>query len=235
MNDTGKFLTAVWANLIMANFPIDSAVLKPYVPSDTVLDDFQGTTYVSMVAFQFLKTKVFGIGIPLHRDFEEINLRFYVRREDETGIKRGVVFVREIVPRIAIALVARSVYEEPYISLPTRSKIIPPELLYEWKYKDTWCHLGAHMKGDPEIPSPDSFEEFITQHYWGYNKQSDGTTIEYRVEHPHWRVWSAGNVSFQCNVEGLYGSVFASYLSRNPSSTFIAEGSEVTVYRGVTL
>jgi uncharacterized protein YqjF (DUF2071 family) len=235
MNDPRKFLTARWTNLIMANFPIDGEVLKPYVPAGTSLDDFDGTTYVSMVAFQFLDTKVFGIGIPLHRDFEEINLRFYVKREEATGLKRGVVFVREIVPKFAIALVARTVYEEPYISLPTRSKINLPEVRYEWKFKDRWCNLGGHMKGDPQIPAPNSLEEFITQHYWGYNKQSDGSTIEYRVEHPHWRVWSANNVSFECDIEGLYGSNFTTVLKRAPSSAFIAEGSEVTVYRGVAL
>jgi uncharacterized protein YqjF (DUF2071 family) len=241
MKTPAKFLKADWKNLVMANFAIDPGVLKQYVPPGTVLDDFQGTTYVSVVAFQFLKTKVYGIPIPLHRDFEEINLRFYVRRQDKNEIRRGVVFIREIVPRLAIALVARGLYGEPYISMPTRSKITTPKrnqtgsFLYEWRFQNQWCHLGAAVKGPPEFPENNSLEEFISHHYWGYNKKSDGSTIEYQVVHPHWRVWKALDVLFECDVEALYGPFFASYLSKKPSSTFVAEGSDVTVYRGIRL
>ncbi len=241
MKAPGKFLKAEWENLVMANFAIDPEVLKQYVPVGTVLDSFQGTTYVSIVAFQFLNTKVYGIPIPLHRNFEEINLRFYVRRQHQNEIRRGVVFIREIVPKPAIALVARGLYEEPYISMPTRSNIVTPcqnqagSFSYEWKFENKWCHLSAQVDGIPDFPSNNSLEEFITQHYWGYTKQSDGTSIEYKVEHPHWRVWKAAKFSFECDVNALYGSVFGKYLLCEPLSTFAADGSGVTVYRGVPL
>jgi uncharacterized protein YqjF (DUF2071 family) len=225
----------------MANFPVDPGILKPYVPAGTILDDYQGTTYVSMVGFEFLQTKVFGVPIPLHRDFEEINLRFYVRRQYENETRLGVVFIKEIVPRLAIALVARGIYEEPYVSLPTRCKIEAPDktkegkFLYEWEFKDRWCHLSANVQGSPKSIEKKSLEEFIIHREWGYNKQSDGTTMEYRVEHPSWNVWNASSVSFECDVEGLYGHFFVSYLSRSPASTFVADGSNVIVYRGIKL
>ena len=239
MKAPGKFLKAEWKNLVMANFAIDPEVLTRYVPAGTELDNFLGTTYVSIVAFQFLNTKVYGIPVPLHRNFEEINLRFYVRRKHQNEIRRGVVFVREIVPKLAIALVARGLYEEPYISMPTRSKIVMPHsdqagsISYEWKFQNKWCHLSANVNGIPDFPANNSLDEFITQNYWGYTKQSDGTSIEYKVEHPHWRVWKASGLSFECDVETLYGSVFGEYLSQEPLSTLVADGSGVTVYRGV--
>jgi hypothetical protein len=177
----------------------------------------------------------------MHRDFEEINLRFYVRREYENEIRLGVVFIKEIVPRLAIALVARGIYEEPYVSMPTRRKIESPDtnkegkFLYEWEFNDRWCHLGANVHGYPKSIERNSMEDFIIYREWGYNKQSDGSTMEYRVEHPAWNVWNASSVSFECDIERLYGNFFTSYLSRHPSSTFVADGSTVTVYRGIKL
>ncbi len=74
------FLTAEWRHLAMLNYEIDPVILRPFVPSGTELDSWNGKTYVSIVGFLFLKTRVRGLAIPFHQNFEEINLRFYVRR-----------------------------------------------------------------------------------------------------------------------------------------------------------
>ncbi len=233
-----RFLTAHWRNLVIANYEVDPAVLKLYVPATTVLDNFAGVTYVSIVAFQFLRTKVLGMPIPFHRNFEEINLRFYVKREVAGETRRGVVFIREIVPRRAIAWIARAVYQEPYIALPTRSEIVVPteslpgHFSYEWQLKEHWYGLSATALGKPQVAAAGSVEEFISEHYWGYSKQKNGTTIEYRVEHPQWRVWKTLESMFSCDVEKLYGKTFTKYLEAAPSSVFLADGSPITVYRG---
>ncbi|MES2569397.1 MAG: DUF2071 domain-containing protein, partial [Verrucomicrobiota bacterium] len=114
------FLTAEWRHLAMLNFATDPALLRPLVPAGTELDEFGGTTYLSVVGFLFLKTRVLGAGFPFHRDFEEVNLRFYVRRKVGGEWRRGVVFIREMVPRQIIALIARVVFGEPYSALPMR-------------------------------------------------------------------------------------------------------------------
>lgn len=235
-----RFLTADWRHLAMLNFEINPAIVEPYVPAGTVLDAWNGRYYVSMVAFMFLNTRVMGVPIPFHRNFEEINLRFYVRREADEGIRRGVVFVKEIVPRRAIAFVARTVYHENYVAMPTRHDLkfdgdVPWDASYGWRYKGNWNGIDLKTDGDSILPSAGSEEEFITEHYWGYAAQPDGSTVEYEVEHPPWRVWTARERRLTCDVEALYGKEFAGTLSQEPTSAFLAEGSAVTVRRGVRI
>src|SRR2546429_4950567 len=121
------FLTANWRYLAMLNFVADPKILQPLVPSDTELDFHEGQTFLSVVGFLFLDTRVVGLPIPLHRDFEEVNLRFYVRRKSGEEWRRAAVFIRGLEPRPAIAIVARTFYGEPYSALPMRHSIEPKE------------------------------------------------------------------------------------------------------------
>jgi len=216
----------------MLNYKIEPDVLRSFVPVGTELDDFNGETYVSVVGFRFLNTRVFGVAFPFHRNFEEVNLRFYVRRKSAEGWRRGVVFIRELVPRLAIATIARVVYGEPYTALPMRHRIEREndhlKVSYSWKRAGRWESLHAVGKGEPESVDDGSEEEFITEHYWGYTGRRGGCT-EYQVEHPQWRVWRCGEARLEANVSSLYGDRFAESLSAKPSSAFIADGSPVTV------
>ena len=238
-NSQTAFLTAHWKYLAILNYEVDPKILASRTPVGTELDTFQGKTFVSMVGFLFHDTKVLGVPIPFHQNFEEVNLRFYVRYKAENSEwRRGVVFVKEIVPKFAIAFVARTVYEEHYISIPTRHTLEfdlannPKLVTYEWEYQNVWQGLTVHPTGNPYVLSAGSEEEFIAEHYWGYTKHSNGSTTEYKVEHPPWRVWAVKNSSFECDVASLYGAEFNGFLSIKPSSAFLAEGSSVTVYMG---
>ena len=237
------FLTAEWRHLAMLNYEIDPAILAPYVPAGTELDFWNGKTFVSLVGFLFQKTRVCGIPIPFHRHFEEINLRFYVRRRADDGWRRAVVFIKEIVPRLAIAFVARAIYNEPYQALSTSHLIenLPgrPEdiksVAYFWRFKGRENFLKLATRGSAQALIEGSQQEFITEHYWGYTAQRDGSTLEYRVEHPRWRVWNSETAELSCDVAALYGQQFSSVLERQPSSAFLAEGSAVKVCQGVRL
>ena len=232
------FLTAKWHRLVMLNFPIEPKALHEHVPKGTELDAWEGINYVSLVAFLFLKTKVKGLAIPFHRDFEEINLRFYVRSRGPEGWRRGVVFVREVVPKQAIAFFARVLYNENYHACPTRSSVIDPDneeagsVKYDWQHDNQWLSIVAEFSGDPNLPGKNSIEEFITEHYWGYSSQQDGGTVEYQVEHPQWKVWQASDVSMSGNFTNFYGTEFASALESPPSSAFVADGSPVIIRKG---
>jgi uncharacterized protein YqjF (DUF2071 family) len=230
MNRT--FLTAEWRHLAMLNFRIDPAALRPFVPAGTELDDYHGVTYVSVVGFRFLKTRVFGIGFPFHRDFEEVNLRLYVRRRAGAEWRRGVVFIRELVPRRVIAFVARRFYGEPYTALPMRGTIEATgagvRAEYAWKRSGHWEKLHVAGTGAPLAIGAGTEEEFITEHYWGYTDRG-GRSGEYQVEHPRWRVWRGTDSGLNADIPGLYGDRFAESLSKPPLSAFIAEGSAVTV------
>jgi uncharacterized protein YqjF (DUF2071 family) len=231
-----RFLTAEWRHLAMLNYEIDPALLAARVPAGCEIDAWSGRTFVSVVGFQFQHTRVLGLPIPFHRNFEEVNLRFYVRRKREDGWRRGVVFVRELVPRRAIALVARALYGENYTALPMRHSVdIAPtggSVAYQWRRLGRWEGLSVELAGEPALAAEDSEEAFITEHYWGYSRQRDGLAVEYQVEHPRWRVWRADRSALHCDVGSLYGREFAEALSDPPTTAFVAEGSPVLVRRG---
>jgi uncharacterized protein len=235
MKKQNPFLTAVWRDLVMMNYAVDPELLRSYLPSGTELDYWQGKALVSMVGFMFLKTKVLGIPIPFHSNFEEVNLRFYVRRKTPEGWRRGTVFIKEIVPRWAIATVARVCYNENYEAMPMRHEISENKYQFDWRYEKKWNSLQALTAGDFQNLVPGSEAEFITEHYWGYSKQPNGSTIEYQVEHPAWRVRRVREAHFDCDVKSLYGAGFVESLQAEPFSALVAEGSAVTVYQGVKL
>ena len=234
------FLTAEWRHLAMLNFEVDPAVLAPWLPAGTDLDPWQGKFLASLVGFRFLNTRLKGLPIPWHRDFDEVNLRFYVKRHTEYGWRRGVVFVRELVPRAAIAAVARVIYEEPYLSVPMRHRIeaeggVPRLVEYEWSFRGSPCHIRVETAGEWQQLQPGGTAEFITEHYWGYTKRKNGTTSEYEVTHPAWRVMDVAAADFSCDVAALYGPCFVPFLTGSPHSALLAEGSLITVFHGSRL
>jgi uncharacterized protein YqjF (DUF2071 family) len=234
------FLTADWQDLVMLNYEVDPRLLAKYIPAGTELDSFLGKTYVSLVGFRFWHTKLFGsLAIPNHSNFEEVNLRFYVRHKEGGESRRGVVFIAEIVPRQAIAITARLLYGENYICLPMKHTISTDGskkmVKYRWQVKTHWCELAAEATGNPQLPSDGSLEQFITEHYWGYSRQRSGGTVEYHVSHVPWQVWVSTTAGFEGDATGLYGAELGRVLQMRPSSAFIAEGSPVTVFKGSRL
>lgn len=232
------FLTAEWRWLVMLNYEIAPGVLQPFVPAGTELDEWEGKTFVSMVGFLFQETRIRGMAIPFHSTFEEVNLRFYVRRLTSEGWRRAVVFIKELVPRRAIAWTARVFYNENYVALPMSHEWqLEPDggmrkVSYDWEFRVRKNRLVVLATGEPKKLREGSNEEFITEHYWGYARQRDGGTVEYQVEHPRWRVWPAQSALLECDVEGLYGRSFAEFLRKPPATAFLADGSPVTVFRG---
>jgi len=233
---TSTFLTAEWRYLAMLNYEVDPGLLRNLVPVGTELDCWNGRTFVSLVGFRFLRTKVLGIAFPFHRDFDELNLRFYVRRQCGGETRRGVVFIREIVPRWVIAAVARNFYNERYVALPMKHNIQQDDsrttVEYQWKIRKSWNTLSLTANGDPLIPEPGSEEEFITEHYWGYAAQRGGSCVEYQVQHPQWRVWTTTDARFDGCMKEFYGNDLNAVLTQSPASAFLAEGSAVSVHRG---
>ena len=233
------FLTTEWRRLAMLNYEIDPAALQPHIPAGTTLDAWNGKHYISVVGLLFVDTRLYGIPVPFHRDFEEINLRFYARRQVGDEIRRGVVFVKEIVPKPAITLVARIAYNENYVTMPVshaaQCDADAYSVGYRWGKPPAQHSLSIRVNGDPAPLRDGSEEEFITEHYWGYAAQPDGGTLEYEVEHPRWRVWRAQDAALNCDAARLYGGEFAPALTAAPASAFLAEGSPVIVRKGVRI
>jgi uncharacterized protein len=228
------FLTAEWKNLLMLNYAVDPSLLRPFVPAGTELDSHEGLTYASLIGFEFNKTHLFGRAVPFHQSFEEVNLRFYVRR----GTRRGVVFIRELVPKVAVTAIARFAYGENYSCVPMshRLKIDSGELAaeYSWGSGAALCSISATTTKDPYLPGQGSLSEFITEHYWGYAIRN-GRTVEYQVDHPQWQVREADTAKLSGDATRYYGSDFARLLDRPPDSAFLVEGSAVTVFKGTSI
>jgi hypothetical protein len=224
----------------MLNYEVDPELLRPLVPRETELDRYHGATFVTLVGFLFEDLRVFGVPIPWHRRFEEVNLRFYVRRRAAGQTRRGVVFIREIAPRRLVERVARRLYNERYMTLPMQHCIDLYEgqlregsrVQYRWHAAGRWHTAGAKIAGPLRRPAPDSLEQFIVEHYWGYTQVPGGRTREYQVEHAPWNVWGAEDARIDGDTRAVYDSVFADALRAAPHSTLVAEGSPVAVRRG---
>jgi uncharacterized protein YqjF (DUF2071 family) len=230
-------MTAEWKWLVMVNYAVEPSLLEPLVPRGTELDSHDGSVYLSLIGFLFNRSRIFRVPIPLHQSFEEVNLRFYVRR----GEKRGVVFIRELVPRYWVATIARLGYNEKYLSVPMSHRIqtaLPNgaiEAEYAWGAEPHRCSVRLVTDEESFLPAAGSLSEFITEHYWGYAAQADGSSKEYEVQHPQWQVRNAGEIRVEGDQSYFYGDAFGAVLKRSPDSAFLALGSAVKVFKGILL
>lgn len=230
---TDTFLSARWENLIMANYAVNPDVLIPYLPHGVELDFYNNKTYVSLVGFMFKKTSLFKIPIPFLGTFEEINLRFYVKRVEGDSIKRGVVFINETVPYKPVAWLANKLYKEHYISIPTKNSIeitnLSKSIKYQWKINKEWNYIVVSAAKENEPMFPGSIEEFIFEHYYGYTKINKQASQEYKVNHPRWHVNKVLDYSIHCDFQSMYGKDFSFLSNHQPDSVILAEGSAVSV------
>ncbi len=235
MAENNVFLTAEWRKLALANYVVDKEILLSYLPPDTELDDWNGDYYVSLVGFMFLNTKLLGIKVPFHSTFEEVNLRFYVKYKANGIWKRGAVFIKEIVPKPAITLVANTIYKEKYQTLPMKHSWNLNEqqfeITYSWKV-EKWNSFSVVSAPISQVIAINSDEEFITEHYWGYTKIGENKTSEYEVAHPRWEVYPIKSYHIDVDFEANYGKSFSFLNERQPKSVMLAEGSAIRVMKG---
>ncbi|MFN3196547.1 MAG: YqjF family protein [Chlorobiota bacterium] len=228
-----SFLKAEWRKLAIANYAIKKELLEEYIPLGTELDIWDGKCYVSLVGFMFINTKLLGVKIPFHSNFEEVNLRFYVKRLENGIWKRGVVFIKEIVPKHALSFIANTVYNENYITLPMKHSWVKKEnsleVRYDWKMSNKWNHIEIKTNGKKLNLEPNSETEFITEHYWGYAKVNNLKTNEYEVTHPRWEVYNVEEFTIDIDFGKIYGKKFSFLSNKEPDSVMLAEGSEITV------
>tara|TARA_Y100000385_G_scaffold286046_1_gene347221 strand:- start:6027 stop:6740 length:714 start_codon:yes stop_codon:yes gene_type:complete len=228
-----SFLNAEWRQLAMANYTIDPSILKKHLPAGTEIDLFEGKCYISLIGFMFLNTKLLGVKIPFHTNFEEVNLRFYVKRFENNIWKRGVVFIKEIVPKPALTFIANNIYNEHYETLPMnhhwKKTNSNRTVSYQWKKNNIWYSFMVRAALMSSIIKSNSEVEFITEHYWGYAKVSENETNEYEVTHPRWEHYLIDHFEIKVNFEAVYGPEFEFLNRMNPNSVILANGSEITV------
>ncbi len=231
------FLSAQWQYLAMLNYEVDPAILKIHLPPYTEIDFFNGKALVSIVGFLFNNTKVLGVPWPLHTNFEEVNLRYYIKHFDAHQWKRGVGFVSEIVPQPIISSIANVLYNEHYSTAKMNHLVTETsdsiKVAYQWKKRNqSWNEIAVEAGNTLQDIAVGSEEEFILEHYFGYNQLNPTTTIEYAVEHPRWQVYTVQNFHLNCDVAALYGKEFIPFITNvAPHSVYLAKGSPVIVRR----
>jgi len=228
-----NFLKAEWKNLALFNYEVDAEILEKYIPAGTEIDVWNNKCYVSLVGFMFKNTKVLGIKVPFHRDFEEVNLRFYVKRFENGEWKRGVVFIKEIVPKKAITFIANTLYQEHYETQKMRHEIMENSnsttFIYQWKNDKKWNTIQLETSTNPEAIKVDSEAEFITEHYFGYTKINENKTFEYEVQHPRWEQFEVLNHKIDIDFQKTYGEDFYFLQNTKPTSVFLAKGSKISI------
>ncbi|MFT6715510.1 MAG: hypothetical protein ACJA0Q_000137 [Saprospiraceae bacterium] len=228
-----SFLKAEWRKLAIANYSIDKGILKKHIPAGTELDLWKGECVVSLVGFMFVNTKLLGIKIPFHSNFEEVNLRFYVKRFEKGEWKRGVVFIKEIVPKPALTFVANTVYNENYETMPMEhtwdSQKKERTVQYRWKNGKNWNSIKINASLEMFDIEPNSETDFITEHYWGYAMVNRNRSNEYEVIHPKWQAYKVNKHEIDVDFGAVYGKYFEFLNLQKPTSVMLAEGSEITV------
>ncbi len=223
------FLTATWSHLINLTYAAPVSLLEPLTPPGVTLDVRDGHAFVSLVAFDFKDTRVFGVPWPGYRDFPELNLRSYVKRGEE----RGVFFIREYVPKRLIARMARSLYNEPYVAAPMRSVARTHDDLESFELAVTWGgreHIvRATGSVPPYTPAATSREHYFKEHQWGHGATRQGKPLRYEVQHPVWEVYPLQAWSLELDFAMLYGPQWAFLQDAEPLVTMFAVGSPVAV------
>ncbi len=227
------FLKSYWKDIVMVNYEVPKQLLLPYLPFGTELDDFEGKYYISLVGFQFLKSSIFGVPIPFFGSFDEVNLRFYVKREVGEEIRRGVVFISEIVPYRIVAFLANTLYKEHYSYAKMSSDIFiqntEKAIWYRWQKNKIVFSIKAVFENEETEMLKNSHEAFIYEHYYGYTKLNDSQTWEYRVNHGSWNTNKLVNYQIVCDFKLLYGETFAFLNDQKPHSVYNAVGSAVSI------
>jgi len=227
------FLDARWENIVMANYSVPVSLLQPFLPAGVEIDLYKGDAYVSLVGFLFKDSSLFKIPIPKFGTFEEVNLRFYVKRKDGDEIKRGVVFINETVPYKLVAWLANKLYKEHYTAVKTRHNLnvdfVTRQVKYEWSINKKWNSIYVEATKKSVPMNEDSFEEFIFEHYYGYTKINELRTQEYKIDHPRWNIYEVIQANINCDFEANYGKGFSFLNSKTPTSIFMAEGSAIKV------
>ncbi|HEV3238289.1 MAG TPA: DUF2071 domain-containing protein [Gemmataceae bacterium] len=225
-----SFLTAQWSNLFLATYAVPKELLTPRLPPGLELDLRDGQAFVSLVAFDFIDTRVLGIPWPGYRNFPELNLRFYVRH----GNDRGVVFIREYVGKRLVAWIARGLYNEPYRVAPMTSVVTEDSETNTVEHRLTVAGRTNILRVTGSKPSycpePASVEHFFKEHHWGFNMDRGGRTVRYRVDHPKWEIFPIKGFHIDLDWETVYGPEWKEMQDSKPMSTILAQGSQVAVY-----
>lgn len=234
MKSNVPFLKAQWKELTLVNFALEPDFLINILPVGLDPDLLHGKAYASLVAFDFESIRVGGIPWPGYTQFPELNLRVYVRCS-EAG-RRGVFFIRELIPGKIPTAIARVAYNEPYSACPlTRSHqaLVNGAQVQrtDWIWKGAPNYLEVEVGPETMMPATDEDANWFKEQEWGFGHSRLGELLRYHVTHPRWMVRKVHRCDYEVDWLGLYGPIWARQLEgAEPDSLMHCIGSEIAVY-----
>lgn len=225
---TNTFMTGNWEDLIISTFEVNSEILEKYLPNGIELDLYQGKALISMVAFTFSKVKFFGVKVPFHQQFGEINFRFYVKSIVD-GTK-GVVFIKEYAPKPIIALVANGVYNEPffYKNIGRQKEILENVISMQYNFPNG--KVKAIAKNETKELEENSLEHFIVDRYIAFVKSRNTKTYQYQINHKPWEIYKSSSIEIDKNSLLLLPSEFK---NGKLIASYFVDGSKISVEKGI--
>jgi len=184
-------MTQTWNDVLMAHWPIPRADVRCRVPWTFDLDLFDGMAWVSVVAFHMTNVAPRGIpSIPGLSAFPELNVRTYVRLDDQPGV---YFFSLDATSRWAVGA-ARRLLNLPYhtalITLVQSRSSVRYESVRrsapEAAFKAVYGPLGAAAPA-----RPGTLGHFLTERYCLYNQYSDGRSYKLDIHHRPWPLHGA--------------------------------------------
>ena len=229
------FLRSNWLRLASANYIIEPHLLDKYIPKGTVLEEHNGKHYVSLVAFRYSQTRLLNIQVPFHTNFEEINLRFYVKRKIAPHVWRSeVAFTKLFFPKTALTFVAKHIYKENYETKRMRHNWSENDRQLLTSYglkKNRWHDFELMTEKESNVIDAHSSEAFFSKHYWGTSQINDNSCTIYKIEHPEWKVFRVNDWKINFDFNKVFGSEFKHLTDNKPESVYLYDGSEVVVHK----
>jgi uncharacterized protein YqjF (DUF2071 family) len=180
-----------WRTLLFAHWPLPHEVLRPLVPEQLVLEEFNGSAWIGLTPFRVaelhlrLLPPLLGLS-----SFPEMNLRTYV----QFGGTPGIFFFSLDAGNLLAVLGARLGYRLPYHDA---------EMLIE--QRGDWFEYRSRRRDDSGAEfigryrpvgavfqaQPGTLEHFLTERYTLYTVLRSGRILRGHIHHRPWSLQHA--------------------------------------------
>jgi len=232
------FLSGHFDHIVLFNYAVAPEFLAPYLPAHTELDLHDCRYFCSLVGVRCLDLHTHGMPLWPFRNYAQVNLRFYVCRQiDAPHWRHGVVFIKQLIPHRLVAWTARRLFNERtetqrVTALVEATAEGTEQVEYRWPFQGEHCRLKTSFRPQPPCAAPEQQRLFFVERHWGYAAQRDGSTLEYRFDHPPWQVYRPLDMTSSVSVGDFFGPPFTELFRSPPDSILACRGSAVSLARG---
>jgi len=207
-----------WNNAIFLHWQVELTELEKFVPKDLEIDLFEGNPWISVVAFTMENIRPKNLPpFPPISDFDEINIRTYVKSNNKTG-----VYFLSIEGGTSLSCkIAKGISELPY----RYSKIERTENHYESSNSEFNDKLDIEFTIGKELNEKTELDKWLTERYALF-QDTDRAINEFEIHHLEWPI----NEITLKKVELDYQR-FDKLINNSPNKTQYSKGVKVIAWR----